>query len=237
MKKSLTVLILMLLALTGVAEAAKPAYSCDFSQDDELEQRWRFHAGIIGVNRTQFSIDQESTARNGRVLAVEADRATGAMVSMPREVKLKKTPYLHWRWRIIQPIQVRKAGVEPDDQAVVFYVGDGSSIGKRAIAYRWESLTPVGKGGSLRYGMGILRVRYVCLRNRETPCGEWVEEERNVYQDFLDAFHEPPNDIFVISIGANSQHTKCSTRVEIDFIEFNEKPVLASTAKAEPLFR
>ncbi len=237
MKKMLTVLFLMLFALTGAAQKGKPVFRCDFSEDDELEQRWRFHAGIFGVKRTRFTIDQESSAENGRILAVEANRATGAMVSMPRQVDLKKAPYLHWRWRIIRPIRIRQEGVEPDDQAAVLYVGDGSTIGKRAIAYRWENLTPFGKTGYLKYGMGILRVRYVCIRNQETPCGEWVEEERNVYQDFMDAFQEPPNAVFVISIGANSQHARCSTRVEIDYIEFNEKPVMASTPAAPRLFQ
>ena len=72
----------------------------------------------------------------GKVLVVEAPKATGVLMSAPK-VDLKKRPILRWRWRVIHPVGLKPGAKEPDDQAVVLYFGDGTLLKQRSIGYRW----------------------------------------------------------------------------------------------------
>ena len=43
-------------------------------------------------------------------------------------------------------------------------------------------------------------------------------------EDFRAAYKRLPVDGFVLCVGANTQHSKSSTRIEIDYIEFLPAP-------------
>ena len=107
---------------------------------------------------------------------------------------------------------------------MVLYFGDGTLLKQRSIGYRWERNTELGKCGILSYVGGMMTVKFFCVRNRETAEGEWVVEERDVIQDYIDAFGKEPNEYFILSFGANSQYSGSQTRAEIDFVEFVPRP-------------
>ena len=144
------------------------------------------------------------------------------MMISPKELDLHKTPIMKWRWRVIRPV-VFKGNTEPDDQAAGIYIADGTTLRQFSVSYRWENLRSPGAEKIIRYSGGAMTVNAVCLRNRQTPPGVWVEEERDVLADFQKAFKRGIKSYYAIGISGNSQYTKSNTRVEIDYIEFHPR--------------
>lgn len=192
----------------------------DFSDLENLRKEWKFDGARFMVPRTKFRIAEVAGAVNGRGMVVEADRSSGVMLAAPSPVDLKRYPVMRWRWRVIRPVRLAPEAEEVDDQAVVLYFGDGTLIRQRCVGYRWECNTPIGDSALLKYAAGMMTVKAFCLRNRTTPAGEWITEERDVVADYKAAFGREPNSYFIISVGANSQYSGSDTRAEIDFIEF-----------------
>lgn len=211
------------LAADETAPAPDAIWINQFDDPGVLEKETRLEGTRFLVPKTKFYIADEPTASDGKVLVVEAPKATGMLMSAPK-VDLKKRPILRWRWRVIRPVGLKPGAKEPDDQAVVLYFGDGTLLKQRSIGYRWERNTELGKCGILSYVGGMMTVKFFCVRNRETAEGEWVVEERDVIQDYIDAFGKEPNEYFILSFGANSQYSGSQTRAEIDFVEFVPRP-------------
>lgn len=192
----------------------------DFNDPRTLEKEWKFDGSRFLVPRTKFRIADEPTATDGKIMAVDADRATGVMLAAPSPVDLRRYPVMRWRWRVVRPVRLAPDAEEVDDQAVVVYFGDGTLIRQKSVGYRWECNTPIGRSALLKYAAGMMTVKSFCVRNRTTPVGEWITEEHDVVADFKAAYGRDPNSYFIISVGANSQYSGSNTRAEIDFIEF-----------------
>lgn len=208
----------------AVSDDAKPsadaAWCTQFDDPAKLESDWRFDGSRFLVPRTRFTVASEPTASDGKIMAVDAGKSTGVMLAAPSKVDLTKTPVMRWRWRVVKPIELKPGEEEPDDQAVVLYFGDGTLLKQRCVGYRWEVNTPVGHSGLRKYAAGMMTVSHKTLRNRTTPPGVWVTEERNVVEDYRKAYGKMPDPYFIISVGANSQYSGSNSRAEIDFIEF-----------------
>ena len=228
MMKIFVFLVFLALAVTGDAAPPKQCHPMsglriDFSDPQELTERWRFYGGIPFVRKTDFFIATEPSAENGRVMVVDARRSSGLMMTDP-QVDLRRFPILHWRWRVVRPIDWKSVSKEPDDQAGVIYVGTGTYVRQDAVCYSWESRTRVGEVKRIIYNTGLINILRRCLRNHSTPTGEWVEEYRNVAADFEAAFGKPlVGRRLILSVGGNSQHARKNTRLEIDYIEFIPK--------------
>jgi hypothetical protein len=205
------------------APSSDASWCNDFSDPQTLKDNWKFDGSRFLVPRTKFSIISEPTASAGKIMVVEANKATGVMLSAPSKVDLIKTPVMRWRWRVVNPVVLKAGEKEPDDQAAVVYFGDGTLLKQRCVGYRWEVGTPLDTNGRERYAAGMMTVDHTTIRNRTTPVGQWVIEERNVVEDYRKAYGKMPDSYFIISVGANSQYTGSSTRAEIDFIEFIPK--------------
>ena len=197
---------------------------CEFDSERMMREKWQIIGSFLVPGQTSFFIAEEPTASDKRVLVVEAKDASGFLIFRIDGLDLAKYPCMRWRWRVVRQVRPPAAGkVEPDDQVCVVYLADGNKLNQKCVGYRWEFNTPVGTKRMIIYN-GVRKVEAFCLRNRETPAGEWVEEERNVLEDFKAAFGNAPSNRFVISIGGNSQHSQSDTRAEIDYIEFRSEP-------------
>ena len=223
MIKILISALLPSLIAAAACRGAAPADGgrCDFDSARMIEEKCHFH-WVFRVPHTRFFIVDEPTATDRRALAVVAKSSSGIMIFKVEGMDLKKTPYMRWRWRIVRRMNLPEGAAEPDDQACAVYLSDGTMLNQKCVGYRWEHFVPVGTRRMINYACS--KVDVLCLRNRETPVGEWVEEECNVFEDFKRAFGKEPSKDAVLAIGANSQYSKSDTRVEIDYIEFRSSP-------------
>jgi hypothetical protein len=220
--------ILLSIALTGLAEDKKKNWSEDFGKKDKeqkLPPGWEIKATKWGVNETSFKLQHKaSNEKNPEikgVLEIAADKATGALFfELSKLVDLKKTPVMRWRWRVnVFPKGGDGRKSQSDDQAIAIYIGASDWMVKKSIAYRWETQTPLGCVGEVSYAGGAVKVKWFCLRNRQSGEKKWVVEERNIAEDYKNAYGFIPEE-FALSIGANSQHTKSESLAYIDYIEF-----------------
>ena len=205
------------------ASAGEPGVRFNFDKHENYSGTWTFYSYNPLLPKTKFKVKHCPTAEDGSVLVITADSSSGFICTAPK-FDLKKFPIMRWRWRIINNLNVPEGAADPDDQSGVVYIGDGTRIKQCFVAYRWECNSPVGSWLHTGYRSGLTSVRSLCLRNRTTATGEWVIDERNVIDDFQTVYKRLPLDGFVLCVGANTQHSKSSTRIEIDYIEFLPAP-------------
>ena len=226
------ILLGSLLDLSTAAAEVAPGVGWreDFSKvktedGNPIPVNWRPDGKKFMVPMTTFRVEKApGQSTYGQVLTVDSHRSSGALLTMPG-VDLNKYPILRWRWRVKKLPPGADGRTDKDDQAVGIYFGAGGALSRKTIAYRWETLTPIGTEGTARYGGGIVKVKYKCLRNQDSPHDEWIEEERNIAEDFRKTYgYLPEADQYVISVSGNSQYTKSDALAQIDYLELAEKP-------------
>jgi Protein of unknown function (DUF3047) len=229
MRNELKITIMATCLLGGLfVSGSEPVLSSwreDFSSfsNDALPKNWKVKKHI-GTPKTSFEVEKQL---HGTTLIVNATKSSGTLITVPKGVDLLKTPILRWRWRAINLPNKADGRIKgKDDQAIAIYIGMNSGMfTKKTLAYRWETETPQNISAKTSYGLGMIKVNWFCLRNKKDKLGTWYTEERNIANDFMQVYGTIPKD-FALSIAANSQHTKSSTRAEIEWLEFiPEKPV------------
>jgi hypothetical protein len=159
--------------------------------------------------------------KNIAFLHMEADRGSASLVTNAIGVDLSKTPILRWRWRVTTLPEGADGRVKTkDDQAIGIYVGTGSAFSNKSVSYRWDTETPKGAVGNAAYGLGTVKVKWYTLKNKEDAGdGGWFTEERNVAEDFRQAWGFYPEKVY-ISVSCNSQYTGSRAAADLGWIEF-----------------
>ena len=214
----LYILILISGTVCCFAEDAAPVVF-DFDNAKVFKSRWKVRRAAFHIPVSKFEVVNSSGARDGKALAIKCDKSSGMILVSPSELNLKKTPVMRWRWRVLKPVVLK--GRDVDDQSVALYICDGNTLRQFALSYRWENKHPVGFRELIRYSGGAITVNSICVRNGNSPVGQWIEEERNILRDFHTAFKRNPLSRFAIGVAGNSQYSKSNTFVEIDYIEFH----------------
>jgi hypothetical protein len=139
-----------------------------------------------------------------KALRLYSDKASFAL---ERKLKtpLAEHPHISWRWRVTQlpedgDFRVRKR----DDQAAQLFVLLGKS---KAIVYLWDSTAPVGTVAKLS-APPFVSLRGLVVRSGKTDLGVWLEEKRDLLNDYQTVFGgKPPALIRGVRLQINSQHT------------------------------
>jgi hypothetical protein len=185
--------------------------------------------GKPGTKPADFHIERDAKA-GASFLHMEADKASASIIARLEGVDIRKTPYLRWRWRVKTLPEGADGRVRGrDDQAIGIYVGTGSTLSNKSVSYRWDTETPKDAEGNAAYGMGVIKVKWHTLRNRDDALdGRWIVEERNVTEDFEDAWGFYPQEIY-LSISCNSQYTGSRAAADIEWIGFDAAPAAKGT--------
>ena len=155
--------------------------------------------------------------------------AEASASGLTREIKInsKEYPIVQWRWRvnnILKKGDVHKK--EGDDYPARIYITfkyDPSKLGffekakyeavkllygqyppQSAINYIWESKAPMGTIVPNPY---TDRVKMIVVESGEAKLNQWVNEERNIYEDYKKAFGEEPPMISGVAIMTDTDNT------------------------------
>jgi len=166
--------------------------------------------------------------KDGEHVVVKATSDASAS-GLTKEVKIdpKEFPIVRWRWKVDNLLQhsdaTRKDG---DDYPARLYITfeydpDKVSFGKKfkfkagqvvfgdipigAINYVWETKAPVGAIIDNAY---TDFVKMVVVESGSQKIGIWVDESRNVYEDYKKAFGEEPPMINGVAIMSDTDNTK-----------------------------
>lgn len=166
--------------------------------------------------------------RDGEVLVVKAISEASAS-GLTKEVRIdpKDYPIVRWRWRVDNLLRnsdvSRKDG---DDYPARLYITfeydpDKVSFSKKlkykagraifgdipigALNYIWETKTPVGTIVENAY---TDFAQMIVVESGPQKVGTWVDEERNIYEDYKKAFGEEPPLINGVAIMSDTDNTK-----------------------------
>lgn len=177
--------------------------------------------------------------KDGESVVVKAMSDASAS-GLTKEVKIdpKEFPVVRWRWKVDNLLKnsdaTRKDG---DDYPARLYITfeydpDKVSFGKKlkfkagraifgdipigALNYIWETKTPV---GSIIDNAYTDFAKMVVVESGPQKVGQWVEESRNIYEDYKQAFGEEPPMINGVAIMSDTDNTKeCVTAYYGDIV-------------------
>ena len=219
-----------LLPLAAGAQTLPPLLQADGA----LNPDWRFvgfpkrHADLPATRFEAARVDGEAA------LQVSTASSYGTLVHDQKDTPPAR---LQWRWRLDQPLSGGKAAPDltskaGDDAAlkvcVMFHHPlervpfvertvlriarsiSGEALPAATLCYVWDSAAPAGLKGANPY---TRRVRFISLQGQGAPLAKWVNESRNVAQDFSELFADelpagsPPPRVSTVLVGADSDNT------------------------------
>ncbi len=204
------------------------------SASDGLPAGWeplafrRIHTG------TTYRLDEEEQA----VKAVSMGGASAIFKKV--DINLKDFPILHWRWKVSNTLQAGDArSKEGDDYAARVYVTFSYKPHKAtffdklkykalktvyraeppgtALNYIWANKLPVGEAVANSY---TERAMMVAIRSGPDDVGQWFNESRNVYEDYLNLFGQEPPRVIGIALMTDTDNTGESATAWYDDIFF-----------------
>lgn len=178
--------------------------------------------------------------KDGGAVVVKATSEASAS-GLIKEIKIdpKAFPIVRWRWKVENLLKnsdvSRKGG---DDYPARLYITfeydpDKVSFGKKlkfkagqaifgdipiaALNYIWETKTPAGTIVENAY---TDFAQMIVVESGPKKVGMWVEEERNIYEDYKKAFEEEPPMINGVAIMSDTDNTKERATAYYGDIEF-----------------
>ena len=166
--------------------------------------------------------------KDGGVTIVKAvSEAAASGLIKPVAIDPKEFPIVRWRWKIDNVLQRSDVALkEGDDFPARLYITfeydpDRVSLGKKlkfkagqalfgdipiaALNYIWETKTPVGTIVENAY---TDFAKMVVVESGTQNVGMWIDEERNIYEDYKKAFGEEPPMINGVAIMSDTDNTK-----------------------------
>lgn len=166
-----------------------------FAFAEERVEIGRFSAGdLAGWESRRFAGESDyrlMALQSVTVLRAQSGAAASGLVKEQR-VDLRKTPFLHWRWRIDKRLAVMNERIKSgDDYAARIYVvvsGGWAFWKTRAVNYVWSASQD--KGTIWPNAFAGDNAMMVALRDRDDRLGVWYHERRNVRTDLQRLFGE-----------------------------------------------
>lgn len=170
---------------------------------------------------------------NGYVEAIS--ESASAALYYRIDFKLKDYPHLSWRWRVLKfPDKSNaKTEVERDDYAARVYVIFPflSFSSSKFIEYLWDKDLPAGTVLDSPRGNHI---KQIVVRSGELKEGQWVNENRNIYDDHISVFGKTPSlGVGAIAIMCNADNTKTEAKALFDKIEIANETALKGRVEKE----
>jgi hypothetical protein len=155
--------------------------------------------------------------------------AEASASGLTREIKInpKEYPIIQWRWKVSNILNKgdvhRKEGDDYPTRIYITFEYDPSKLSffekvkyetvkllygqyppLGAINYIWESKAPIGTIVPNPY---TDRVKMIVVESGETKLNQWVNEERNIYEDYKKVFGGEPPMISGVAIMTDTDNT------------------------------
>ena len=175
---------------------------------------------------TRYSLVSDA---GGTVLKADSSKSASGLIRRfdERKIELKDYPILKWRWKISNLIKGADiTAKEGDDYPARVYVTfrydpERAGAGMRmqyglakslygeypphaGINYVWDGRAPV---GTMLPNAYTKRAMMFVVESGPKRVGEWVEMERNVYEDYKRAFKEEPPPVSGIAVMTDTDQT------------------------------
>jgi hypothetical protein len=186
----------------------------------------------------------ELVADQGVTVLRAKTEASASVLAKPVAIDPKTYPILRWRWKVANLIEKgdpsRKSGDDYPARVYVTFEQDparGNLVDRARAAviralygveppyagldYIWERRLPRGTVVPNAY---TDRVRMIVVESGADRVGQWVTEERNVYEDYKRAFGEEPTAISGIAVMTDADDTGERATAWYGDISFHRAP-------------
>jgi hypothetical protein len=181
----------------------------------------------------------------GIVVKAVSDASASGLI---KEVRIdpKEFPIVQWRWKVQNLLKTSDVSRrDGDDYPARLYITfeydpDKVSFGKKlkfkagqaifgdipiaALNYIWESKTPVGTIVDNAY---TDFAKMIIVESGPQKVGKWIDESRNIYDDYMKAFGEEPPMINGVAIMSDTDNTKERVTAYYGDIVFLQRPTNA----------
>lgn len=192
----------------------------DFNTDNALSEWGR----MILKGKVEYTLLKQGD--NGFVEALS--NGTCSALYYRLTFKLKDHPNLTWKWHVVKFPDKSRAVTdkEKDDYAarvyVIFPFLNFSS--SKFMEYILDESLPVGTVLTSPEGDNI---RLIVARSGKAEEGQWFEESRNVYEDYIAAFgQEPKMSVGAVAIMCDADSTKSRSEAMFDDIVVGGREIL-----------
>lgn len=221
LKSFLTILCFLYGTVLLGIPGSKAGYRIDFTgakQTGKSVTGW-IYRGKPGTAGSHYSV----VKLDGRkVLALNSRKGSGTLLYDLSKVDLEKYPYMRWKWRVdVYPAGADGRNPLKDDQAVALYLGTGNHLLQNSYAYRWDTMTPKGSTGFIKYALGTIKVHWKCMRNSKDGKKKWFIDECNAKEAFKRMCGGKVPAERALTLSANSQYTGTSSRAYLEYVEFH----------------
>lgn len=178
----------------------------------------------IFKNRVLYSVKTEDI--DGYLTAYSDNSASGIFYRLRFDPK--ERPIVSWKWKVIK-FPDKRAGtiakngwIEKDDYAARFYVIFPGIIFNltKTLEYVWDKDLAEGTILTSPYSKNI---KIIVAKSGEKNKGNWIYEERNIYEDFKKSFGKKPGRVGAIAIMTDTDNTGSTAEACYDGIKVGYK--------------
>jgi hypothetical protein len=185
--------------------------------NDSVPEGWQLEKK---TGEPQLKVEQSGD--NAYVHFISNNSSFGLRKEM--NFSIKDYPYLNWKWKVTRlPERGNFLNKETDDQAAQMYVlfpRFPAKLNTEVVGYLWES-NPKNKGVEGE-SPAWSKSKVIVLQAGPEKLNQWVQEKRNVYEDYKKLFKKEPPKVGGISIYINTQHTQGKAESFFDHIYFSK---------------
>ena len=240
-KRALLFCLLQLPVLT-YAQSPGPLEAGLFSTamaGDALPHGWQ----PLTFSRIERQTDYSLVDAAGPVVVKAVSNQSASGLTRVIAVDPAAYPVIQWRWKVnnvlLKGDVSSKAGDDYPARIYISFAFDperasylqrleykaarlvlGKDVPYRAISYIWGSSSPVGTMIANPY---TDRVMMFVVQSGRGKSGQWISEERNVYEDYQQAFGEEPTMISGVAIMTDTDNTEESAVAWYGDIVFRNK--------------
>jgi hypothetical protein len=216
----------------GIGIAATAQAPAGDAQISAVEDWSRPRDGAVGIPdgwksqswgnpKYDFTIATDG-GRRALHLRSQGDNST---ITRAVAVDVKQFPLFVWRWKVVTlPVGADSRRRDRDDQAAQIYVAFPrfpTAVRSRVIGYVWETTAPI---GTIVKSQSSGVVTYVVVRSGEADLGRWIEEVRDVYEDYRMIYGEvPAEEVGAVSVAIDSNDTHSTAESYIGEILFRRR--------------
>ena len=153
-------------------------------------------------------------------------KSAGEHSTIAKEVRadLAATPFLAWQWRVLslpQGADLRNRGTS-DATGHIFAIWPRfpAFVRSRLIGYVWDAALPV---GTVLTSQKTGTVTFIVARRGDQGLGQWLDERRNVADDYLRVFGEAPPPLPALALSIDTNDTRSSAEAMFGRIELQPR--------------
>ena len=212
-------------ALALASASIGPAAATPLAGQDGDTVPWEDFTSLERWTHQEFDdrpASRYSVADDGgnAVLRAVSARSASLLLRQIGDGSERTATRVSWRWRVDGtfrggPSERTKAGDDYVARVFVLFGEPGLGPGTRALCYVWGASEPEGAGYPSPYADGVWTV---VLRSGDDAAGAWIHEDRDVIQDYVRAFAEPPPPLAAIGIMSDGDDTGVGGTAWVDDI-------------------